>query len=640
MMLLHNIVQQNDQPTHSLEILDLVFSSDQNLISHIRTDNFEQFTDHAVLTIGVNYKLGAKPIRSESFLLDSANRLKKLDFNKASWPDIKAELAKISWSPMAKLAKSSPNIAHSWFLCQILPILEKLVPMRSVGGGRSKEHRKRKLIWRKLRKLRERIEHSTSAYKLSRLLQDRRDLQLELKRLYQELNQASEARVIADMKENPKVFFSYAKARQKTAAKVGPFLDPETGELNLDPEYSAQRLSEQYSAVFTKPRPEWQIPSMEAFFRVDNSSPTGPILTDIDFDKSDVELACSELSTTSSPGPDGVPAALLKVCRKELSLPLYILWRASLTQGTIPSDLLLVLISPVHKGGSRADPSQYRPVALTSHITKVFERVLRKVLVSHLEAHGFLPSGQHGFRQSRSTLTQLLAHWDSVLDCLENGDSVDVVYTDFSKAFDKCETNVLLTTLRQCGIKGRVGLWISAFLDPSTRKQAVGVDGRISPLVPVVSGVPQGTVLGPILFLIHIEGISSMLSPGTFSSSFADDTRIWRRVQSHEDCSALQNDLQAVYTWAEKVNMSFNSNKFEWVREQEKQKVLSHLKSFERKQGESFAAALNRFDSMHLFYVQLDRPQDPEELKHMSYQTVMIVTTFIISEKCAQAYNR
>ena len=146
-------------------------------------------------------------------------------------------------------------------------------------------------------------------------------------------------------------------------------------------------------------------------------------------------MACSELSTTSPPGPDGVPAALLKVCRKELSLPLYILWRASLTQGTIPSDLLLVLISPVHKGGSRADPSQYRPVALTSHITKGFERVLRKVLVSHLEAHGFLPSGQHGFRQSRSTLTQLLAHWDSVLDCLENGDSVDVVYTDFSKAF-------------------------------------------------------------------------------------------------------------------------------------------------------------------------------------------------------------
>ena len=128
-------------------------------------------------------------------------------------------------------------------------------------------------------------------------------------------------------------------------------------------------------------------------------------------------------------------------------------------------------------------------------------------------------------------------------------------YTDFSKAFDKCETNVLLTTLRKGGVKGRVGLWISAFLDPSTRKKAVGVDGRISTLVPVVSGVPQGTVLGPILFLINIDGISSSLSQGTMSSSFADDTRIWRSISSPEDCSLLQSDLQSVYCWADNVSL-------------------------------------------------------------------------------------
>ena len=141
-----------------------------------------------------------------------------------------------------------------------------------------------------------------------------------------------------------------------------------------------------------------------------------------------------------------------------------------------------------------------------------------------------------------------------------------MIYTDFSKAFDKCETNVLLSTLRKCGVKGRVGVWLAAFLDPDTRKQAVGVDGRISLLVSVVSGVPQGTVLGPILFLIHIGGISSTLSPGTMSSSFADDTRIWRRLETDVDCSKLQADLQSVYDWADEVNMSFNSKKFEWMR--------------------------------------------------------------------------
>ena len=141
-----------------------------------------------------------------------------------------------------------------------------------------------------------------------------------------------------------------------------------------------------------------------------------------------------------------------------------------------------------------------------------------------------------------------------------------MVYTDFAKAYDKCETNVLLNKLKECGVKGKMGLWLASFLDAKTRKQAVGVDSRISELMPVVSGVPQGTVLGPILFLIHISGISSSLSPNTSSCSFADDTKIWRGVQTNEDCDQLQADLQTVYSWAENVNMLFNSGKFEWIR--------------------------------------------------------------------------
>ena len=248
------------------------------------------------------------------------------------------------------------------------------------------------------------------------------------------------------MKENVKIFFDYAKSRMKTKSKVGPFLDPESGELNLNPDYTAQCLSDQYSSVFTQPRPEWSIPDKEEFFGVRRDGPTGPILADIDFDESDIELACSELSNTSSPGPDGIPSSLLKICRKELKYPLFILWRTSLDQGTIPPDLLLVLVSPIHKGGSHADPSQYRPVALTSHIIKVFERVMRRSLVAYLESQDMLPADQHGFREQRSTLTQLLSHWDLVLDHLEQGEAVDVIYTDFAKAFDKCETNVLLHT--------------------------------------------------------------------------------------------------------------------------------------------------------------------------------------------------
>ena len=142
------------------------------------------------------------------------------------------------------------------------------------------------------------------------------------------------------------------------------------------------------------------------------------ILENIDFSAKDLEQACSELKACAAAGPDGVPASLLKTCRKQLSMPLYLLWRGSLDNGDIPPELLLVLVTPIHKGGSRAVPKNYRPVALTSHIIKVFERVLRKYLVDHMDKLGIIPDDQHGSRARRSTLTQLLAQFDKILEGL------------------------------------------------------------------------------------------------------------------------------------------------------------------------------------------------------------------------------
>ena len=192
--------------------------------------------------------------------------------------------------------------------------------------------------------------------------------------------------------------------------------------------------------------------------------------------------------------------------------------------------------------------------------------MVRKWLVAHLEDNDLLPDGQHGFRAKRSCLTQLLAYWDSILEQLEQGKGVDAVYTDFAKAFDKCETGVLLHRLKDCGIRGKMGHWLAAFLDPSIRKQAVGVEGRLSSLTPVISGVPQGTVLGPCLFLIHLMGISSSISKETTTSSFADDTRLQRGISKEEDCEMLQHDLDKVYEWAAEVGMMFNAGKFELLR--------------------------------------------------------------------------
>ena len=149
---------------------------------------------------------------------------------------------------------------------------------------------------------------------------------------------------------------------------------------------------------------------------------------------------------------------------------------------------------------------------------------------------------------------------------IEKGKGVYVIYTDFFKAFEIVETAVLLHELKECGVTGKVGCWLASFKDPKTRLQAVAVDGRVSVLEPVLSGVPQGTVLGPILFLVHIRNISKDLSAGTTASSFADAIRVQRGVSLPGDCSDLQTDLKVIYSWAEQVNMKFNSEKFECLR--------------------------------------------------------------------------
>ena len=463
-----------------------------------------------------------------------------------------------------ELAMTCPTAALQEFHDKILGVLEKLVPSKSKKSrSRPKMHRMRRLLWKKHAKAKKQFRDSASISKLSESMQKMWELEGMLSADFTATSKMEEDEAVLRIKSNSKAFFSFARSRQKVKAKVGPFLDPKTGAPNSSPDFAAESLKTQYDSVFSAPRPAWSVPSASDHFK---SVEGDGSLSDFVFSPEDIEKACAELNSTAAPGPDGVPSSVLKTCRQQLSKPLHTHWHSYLDQGAIPVELLLVLICPVHKGGSRAVPKNYRPVALTSHLIKVFERVVRRVLVNYIDRQGLLPDGQHGSRAMRSTLTQLLSHWDSILDGLESGEGVDAVYLDFSKAFDKVETGVLLHKLRDAKVLGKVGVWLSAFLDSNHRQQAVVVEGRVSSLSPVISGVPQGTVLGPVLFLIHIADIARGTSASTTTSSYVDDTRVIRSINGVGDCQVLQQDLTSIYNWAEEVNMTFNSEKFECLR--------------------------------------------------------------------------
>ena len=234
----------------------------------------------------------------------------------------------------------------------------------------------------------------------------------------------------------------------------------------------------------------------------------------------------------------------------------------SFDEGIVPSYYKNSFISPLYKKGSRAQAANYRPVSLTSHIIKIFERVLRQRIVHFLESNGLLCTQQHGFRSGHSCLTQLLHHFDEILQNFLNGDDTDCIYLDYAKAFDKVDHSLLIKKMSKYGLHPKIVQWVDSFL--CGRTQQVVVDGHLSFAALIISGVPQGTVLGPILFLIFINDITNCVSDSVIRC-FADDTRLMRSISTCNDMLLLQHDLDRVVEWSLRNNMALHEDKFEYM---------------------------------------------------------------------------
>ena len=289
-----------------------------------------------------------------------------------------------------------------------------------------------------------------------------------------------------------------------------------------------------------------------------------PTLTNIDFSEQMIEEEICNLKNHSAPGPDHFPVTLLKNCKKELSKPLYLIWRASLDENDIGQICKHAIICPALKPNSESYlPKSYRPISLTSHLIKLFERIVRKAIIKHLTENQLLPSNQHGFLQGRSTLSQLINQVETIMREIESGNDVDSIYLDFAKAFDKVDHAILCRKIKEKQIGGLVGRWLHNFL--TNRTQQVSANGAISAETPVLSGVPQGTVLGPILFVIMISDLGSDLT-NAFISMFADDSRISSVATTQIAQAQFQNELDnIIYPWAPSNKAVFNGDKFEHV---------------------------------------------------------------------------
>ena len=416
----------------------------------------------------------------------------------------------------------------------------------------SKVSRLRRSLTKRRRKITKRLLRCTSTSRKEKITKELLEIEKNLQKSFRDTQSFIEGKAVDAIKTNPKYFFSYVKKKSKIKSKIGPLTNTEGNLTNKNKEM-AEILSQQYVKVFSKPKTT--VPT-DSHIKLE-SIPT----TDITV--KDFVDAIDEISPSAAAGPDGFPALLLKNCKAELSLPLTLLWKKSLSKGIVPNKLKKSIITPIHKGGSRSLPANYRPVALTSHIIKTFEKVLRKHIVQHMNQKQLFNEHQHGFRSGRSCLSQLLEQFDVILSILEQDANADVVYLDFSKAFDKVDHKIVLHKMKMLGIDGEIHDWLGSFL--SGRFQAVSVNGILSDPQEVISGVPQGSVLGPLIFLILIGDIDEE-TLHSFVKSFADDTRATKSVKSIDDALLLQNDLDKIYEWTKNNNMELNDLKFELLR--------------------------------------------------------------------------
>ena len=350
-------------------------------------------------------------------------------------------------------------------------------------------------------------------------------------------------------KRNPKKFFAYCRAKTKTKDGIADLTDGNSrASANVE---KATILNRFFSSVFT-------IENLNSIPTCENK-PVGSALVDTEFTIDNVKTKLDNLNQNKSPGPDMFHPQLLHSLANELSEPLAVLYQKSYDSGILPPDWKEAQVTPIFKKGDKTKPGNYRPVSLTSVVCKVMESIVRDGITEHLTVNGLLSDYQHGFVSGRSCSTNLLATLNDWTEMLDNGSSIDAIYLDFAKAFDSVPHQRLLKKLETYGIQGNTLRWVRHFL--IGRKQRVSVQGEVSDWTEVVSGVPQGSVLGPTLFVIYINELPSVLSSSSKCSMYADDTKIYRTVNKLSDKNNLQIDMNKLVDWADQWQLKFNAEK-------------------------------------------------------------------------------
>ncbi len=526
------LTQVHHTPTRQHNILDLVFFSNPSLVKS--SISVPGISDHDMVVTDSDIK----PHRT------APTTKKCYKFYKADWNNLRANCDEIT-EQIHHQAQSNSNIEHLWtyFKTALLKAIDTHIP----HSMKSKRHH---LPWlntslkRMLRKKNRLLTQAKKTNNWSTYKFHQKECKRQIKKA--ERNYINTTIQEGLQNNNTKPYWHYIKARRQDNIGVAPL--KEQGQLFSDSKNKARILLNQFKSVFTTD-------TNTAMPQVHKKCSQN--ITPITVRTEGVQKLLQHLKPHKASGPDQIPNIVLKECAKNLAPAITLMFQLSLDTGDLPQDWLNANVACVHKKGDKHSPENYRPISLTSVTCKLLEHIIYRHMLNHLQNHNILTHLNHGFRSGFSCETQLLLTTHDLLRSFDQKHQVDIAILDFSKAFDTVPHKRLLHKLQEYGIRGPLHTWLSNFLQH--RKMAVAIEGTTSDETPVKSGVPQGTVLGPLLFLCHINDLPDRVKSQV--RLFADDCLLYRTINSHQDHIQLQDDLHQLETWATDWGMKFNPKK-------------------------------------------------------------------------------
>lgn len=346
------------------------------------------------------------------------------------------------------------------------------------------------------------------------------------------------------MKNEPQKFWRYLSKDKRGISEIRV-----AGESIVDATTIANKFNVFFQSVFTRAATHAQLRSYDS----------DSLMPEVEITEDGVLCLLHKLDVKKSPGPDELSNTFLSRYAVWVAKYLHRIYTASLDAAVIPDDWRSAKIIPVHKSGSTLEVNNYRPVSLTSTCCKLFEHIIFKAMITYLENNKLLYAQQHGFRSGLSTVTQLAEITDDLIRTLNLKGQTDAIFLDFSKAFDVVPHQNLITKLLAIGIEQKVVAWIASYL--SNRRQCVTINGCLSKELAVHSGVPQGSVLGPLLFLVYINDIYFCVEPPIQIKLFADDCVVYTSINNQEDQIKLNDALRSINEWCIRWGLKINRSK-------------------------------------------------------------------------------